>query len=303
MATFTFRGLTAPVFTAFNKDWSVNTGAVIKYAKFLKDGGVPGVLVNGTNGEGPLMSVDERKTNAEAWVDAAKETKQHVMVQVGGCPLPDVKKLAGHAEKIGANSILCLPELFFSPKTPQELIDYLKLVSEAAPNTPLLYYHNPGQTRIDINMEQFSNLSVGQIPTLQGIKYTANDLSEGYNALKAANGRYAIFLGLGANTLIQPTFALGFDSAVCSPLSFIPGHLIKIINALKENKIEEARIAQDKLTAICRTIVSYGPWVAAMKTAMNALTPVNVGLARPPTKNLTEAQQKDMATSLEKYLP
>lgn len=44
-------------------------------------------------------------------------------------------------------------------------------------------------------MEDFLNLSVGQIPTFKGIKFTSNDLSEGYNALNAAGGRYAVFLG------------------------------------------------------------------------------------------------------------
>lgn len=51
--------------------------------------------VNGTSGEGMSMSVAERKLVTEAWVKAAKETKQHVMIQVGGAPLPDVIELVG----------------------------------------------------------------------------------------------------------------------------------------------------------------------------------------------------------------
>lgn len=49
--------------------------------------------VNGTSGEGMSMSVKERKLVAEAWVKAVKITKQHLMVQVGGAPLPDVLEL------------------------------------------------------------------------------------------------------------------------------------------------------------------------------------------------------------------
>lgn len=51
--------------------------------------------VNGTNGEGMTMSVTERKLVAEAWIKAVEETKQHLMVQVGGAPLPDVIELVG----------------------------------------------------------------------------------------------------------------------------------------------------------------------------------------------------------------
>lgn len=53
-------------------------------------------------------------------------------------------------------------------------------------------------------MEKFLNLSVGKIPTFRGIKYTNNDLSEGYNALKAADGRYSVFLGADTVSLVQP---------------------------------------------------------------------------------------------------
>lgn len=49
-------------------------------------------------------------------------------------------------------------------------------------------------------MAQFLNESVGKLPTLQGIKYTSNDLDGGVAALKANNGKYAIFLG--ADTVI-----------------------------------------------------------------------------------------------------
>jgi len=41
------------------------------------------------------MSVAERKLVAETWIKAVKETKQHLMVQVGGAPFPDVIELVG----------------------------------------------------------------------------------------------------------------------------------------------------------------------------------------------------------------
>lgn len=39
------------------------------------------------------MSVAERKLVTEVWVKAAKSTKQHLMIQIGGAPLPDVIEL------------------------------------------------------------------------------------------------------------------------------------------------------------------------------------------------------------------
>lgn len=51
------------------------------------------ITVNGTSGEGMSMNVKERKLVTEAWVKAVETTNQHLMVQVGGAPLPDVIEL------------------------------------------------------------------------------------------------------------------------------------------------------------------------------------------------------------------
>lgn len=84
-----------------------------------------------------------------SWADAVKNTSQHLMVQVGGAPFPDVVELARYADDLGVDSILTLPELYFKPTRTQELISYLKFISAAAPNTPLLYYHYPTQTGVN----------------------------------------------------------------------------------------------------------------------------------------------------------
>lgn len=76
------------------------------------------------------------------------------MIQVGGGPFPDVVELARHADSLGVDAILTLPELYFKPKKTQELISYLKFVSAAAPNTPLFYYHYPTQS--GVNSEFFN---------------------------------------------------------------------------------------------------------------------------------------------------
>ena len=39
------------------------------------------------------MSVKERQEIAEAWSESAKRNDQHMIIQVGGAPLPDVKNL------------------------------------------------------------------------------------------------------------------------------------------------------------------------------------------------------------------
>lgn len=67
---------------------------------------------------------------------------------------------AKHAECNKVDAILCLPELYFKPKTQEELVEYLKLVGDAAPNTPLLYYHIPAFTNVNSKTIN-NNLNIG----------------------------------------------------------------------------------------------------------------------------------------------
>ncbi|KAJ8925400.1 hypothetical protein NQ315_009232 [Exocentrus adspersus] len=296
MVKFTYRGLCAPVFTVFNKDLTVNVDVIPEYAKFLAGNGIKGVLVHGTSGEGMSMTVTERKSVVEEWAKIVKTTNQHLMVQVGGCPLPDVLELAKHAEQLGVDSLLCLPDLYFKPTNPADLISYLKIVGEAAPTTPLLYYHIPEWTGVRIDMADFLNQSVGKIPTFHGIKYTSNDLSGGAAALRANDGKYAVFLG--ADTLLAGAFTMGFDSAIATTLNIWPQYAVQILEAIKANKVEEAREIQNRLSAACSIVTKNGAWVPTMKAAMNLATPINVGHARPPLRNLTAEQTNEMQSSL-----
>lgn len=131
------------MYTYLFRNKSVNCEVIDSYAKYLKQKKVEAVLVNGTSGEGMLMNVVERKQVTEGWKKACDANDIVLMVQIGGAPYPDVVELAIHAEKLGVDAVLCLPELYFKPKTPEKLTEYLKNVAINCPNTPFFYYHIP----------------------------------------------------------------------------------------------------------------------------------------------------------------
>uniref|UniRef100_A0A182XZC7 N-acetylneuraminate lyase n=1 Tax=Anopheles stephensi TaxID=30069 RepID=A0A182XZC7_ANOST len=74
MKTFNFTGLMAPVFTPYtNGNETLNLQAIEPYVELLKANRVKGVLVNGTSGEGMLLTVAERMLVTEAWQSACKK--------------------------------------------------------------------------------------------------------------------------------------------------------------------------------------------------------------------------------------
>lgn len=295
---FKFRGLIAPVFTPFNQDnkQSLNLKIIPKYAKYLSDKGVKGVLVGGTSGEGTSLSLVERKQLSEEWAKAVKITGQHLMIQIGGAPLPDVLELARHAESLDVDSLLCLPELYFKPSNAEDLGNYLKTVSSAAPETPLLYYHIPMFTNVNIHMGDFLETIGDKVPTFCGIKFTSSNLDECARAQKADNCRFAVFLG--NDQLISAACSMGIDSFIVTTLNIFPEHSLKILESWRNDDYKTANKLQEELSTIVHLISKHGNWVETMKFAMNFVTPINLQHTRPPLKQLSAEIKRTMESEV-----
>ena len=249
------------------------------------------------------MNVKERKQVMEAWAEQCKQKKQHLMVQVGGAALPDVIKLvifnikqdcynrkyvycqASHAEKNGADSILCLPELFQKATTHPELIQYLQIVAKAAPNTPLLYYHIPRMTNVNINMGAFLSSVGNGIPTLCGIKFSSTVLDEGLAAVKADNERFCVFLG--AHAVMAGAYTLGFRLAIATTQNLFPQFGELILKSVLKGDLNKAQETQNNLNRALTTISKYGPFVPSTKAALQILSSVQVGSSREPFKPIS----------------
>ena len=104
------------------------------------------VYILGTTGEGMSLSVAERKAVAQAWKDTNK--METIMVHIGANSIADVKELATHAEQIGCDAIALLPPFFYKCNDLDSLIYYLQQVGQAAPKTPLVYYHFADKTGV-----------------------------------------------------------------------------------------------------------------------------------------------------------
>lgn len=236
-----FKGLMAPTFTPFDDKFNINYDAIEPYARLLKSKGISAVLVNGTTGEGVLLSVEERKKVTLKWSEVCKQLDILLMVQISGCPYPDAVELAKQAASLKVDGVLCLPELFFKPKTVEKLVDYLRDIAVYCPDVPLYYYHIPMFTLVDLPMASFMALASKKIPSFVGIKYTCGDLEKGIQCLKHGQ----VFLG--SDTILTGALALGFTNAIMTSLNINPEVSLKIISLMEQGKVVEARDQQNIL--------------------------------------------------------
>ncbi|XP_041969937.1 N-acetylneuraminate lyase-like isoform X3 [Aricia agestis] len=296
MVSFTARGLVPPVFTPLNEDLTVNFGAIPKYAEFLAKSGIKSVLVGGTTGEHMTLSVANRKKVIDAWVALKKTLGLHIMVQIGGAPLQDVLELAAYCDKNGADSLLTLPELYFKPSSVPELVQYIELVSKSAPSLPVLYYHIPFMSNVNINMPTFVRAASERVPNFSGIKFTSNDLSECAQVLRALRDGQEVFLG--ADTLLAPAALLGIKSSIGTTYNIFPKLAQSILDAVETGDVKKARVLQEQLSLAIEAHTAEGPWVPIMKAGMEIVTGISVGPPAPPQTALDNDAKRRIAHKL-----
>ena len=95
------KGLIDAPFTPFHEDGSLNLAPIPEYAALLARNGLKGVFINGSSGEGYMLTEEERMQLAEAWMAAVPEDFK-VIVHVGSTSVMSSRRLAEHAQKIGA---------------------------------------------------------------------------------------------------------------------------------------------------------------------------------------------------------
>ncbi|XP_031769529.2 N-acetylneuraminate lyase-like [Galleria mellonella] len=285
------KGVLAPVFTPVDDDGLLNTRVIPEYARFLNKHGIKGILVGGTTGEAVTLTLDERKDVLQTWIKEAQQFNIKVIAQVGGVPFPEVLAMTMYAEMTGANCIMTLPELFFKPKTCEQLVSYLELVAQAAPSLPLLYYHFPQMTGVDLNMKDLFDMATSKIPNFKGIKADFEVAKEFANL--ADDQR--IFIA--NHHLLLPT-VYGLDSSIATVTNIFPDVVQDLVKLMKAGDDLRSAALQRKLDELVSGITAQGDFVPTMKAAMQLVTGIKVGPPRLPQIPLSDTSVARIADHL-----
>lgn len=285
--------LIAAPFTPFNADGAINFEILAKYAQSLADSGVSGVFIGGTTGEGFSLSLDERMRLAEVWCEVAPALLR-VIVHVGHTSLPESKRLAAHAQSVGARGIATIGSIFFEPSSPESWVATCQQIAAAAPVTPFYYYHMPSMSRIRWTASSLIPLLEKSIPTFRGVKFTHEDLEDYSKCLRIGGNRLEIFFG--RDELLLEGLKLGATSAVGSTYNFAAPLYLKVARLHSEGNDEEAARCQHLCTRAIQIMVSFGG-LSGIRSTMS-LCGIDCGPMRLPLTPLTEAQEHELEGEL-----
>ena len=289
-------GLIDAPFTPFYENGEVNLEPIEQYAKMLAKNGLKGVFINGSSGEGYMLTEDERMRLAERWVEVAPEGFK-VIVHVGSTCVKSSERLAAHAQKIGAFGIGAMATPFPKIGRIEELVKYCEEIAAAAPELPFYYYHIPAFNSAYLSMLDFLKAVDGRIPNFAGIKYTYESLYE-YNQCRLyANGKFDMLHG--QDETILPCLAMGgAQGGIGGTTNYNGRCLVGILDAWKNGDLDKARELQNFGQEVINVICHFRGNIVGGKRIMK-LIGLDLGKNRTPFNNMTDEEEARMKQELE----
>lgn len=277
--------------TPFNENGEINEEGLRSNINFLIDRGVAGVVPCGTTGESATLSWDEHNRVVDIALDEAKG-RVKVIAGAGSNNTSEAVAAAKHAEKMGADAILCITPYYNKP-TQEGLYRHFKAVSESV-DTPIVLYNVPSRTAVNLLPETVERLC--DIDTIVAVKEASGDLVQVSEIHRRCGNRIQILSGDDALTL--PMLTLGASGVVSVSANIIPDRMTAMLNAFFEKNMDKALEIHEEMLAVANTMfIETNPIV--IKAAMNHLG-LAAGGMRMPLVDITESNKKVLIDVLEK---
>lgn len=290
------KGLINAPFTPFTAEGEVNLAPIPAYAALLARNGLKGVFINGSSGEGYLLTEEERMRLAEAWMQAVPEGFK-VIVHVGSTCVKSSRRLAAHARQIGAWGIGAMATPFPRIGRVEELVKYCEEIASGAPNLPFYYYHIPAFNNAYLSMYDFLQAVDGRIPQFAGIKYTFESLYEYNRCRRYRNGKYDMLHG--QDETILPCLAMGGAQGGIGGTTNYNGRVLTgIIEAWEAGDLDKARELQEFAQDVIDVICHFRGNIVGGKRIMK-LIGLDLGPNRTPFRNMTDEEEARMKQELE----
>ncbi len=290
------KGLIDAPFTPFHEDGSLNLAPIPEYAALLARNGLKGVFINGSSGEGYMLTEEERMQLAEAWMAAVPKDFK-VIVHVGSTSVMSSRRLAEHAQKIGAWGIGAMATPFPKIGNIEQLCRYCEEIASAAPELPFYYYHIPAFNGAFLSMYDFLKAVDGRISNFAGIKYTFESLYEYNRCRRYQNGKFDMLHG--QDETILPCLAMGgAQGGIGGTTNYNGRCLTGILEAWEKGDLEKARQLQDFAQDVIDVICNFRGNIVGGKRIMK-LIGLDLGPNRVPFMSVTDEEEQELRRQLE----
>lgn len=285
------QGVIAPMVTPLAGDDRLDTAGLARLVERLVSGGVHGVFVLGTTGEGPSLSYKLRQQMID---EACRLVDRRVPVLVGvtDTSLAESIHLASYAQDAGADCVVLAPPCYFPIDQP-DLLRWTEALADQS-RLPVCLYNMPVLTKTVFEPETVARLM--EHPNIIGLKDSSGDLDYFAKLRDSTRSRADWSLLTGPEHLLGHSVKLGGDGGVCGGANVFPQLFVKLYEAARADDDATVVTLETRVARLDR-IYRVGPnpslaVIQGIKAALAALGVCEDRLAAPFQRLATPAREQ-----------
>ncbi len=227
-----FGRLITAMVTPFHADGSIDLDTARKLAcRLVDEQRNDSLVINGTTGESPTTSDDEKRLLIEVVVDEVGDRAQ-VIAGVGTFSTAHTIELAHQATAAGADGLLVVTPYYSRP--PQDaLVAHFRAVADAA-EAPIMIYDIPHRSGVPVDSATF--LAIADHPFIVAVKDAKGQVVASSRVIAETNLSY--YAGDDAITL--PLLSVGGVGVVGTATHFTGRRMREMIDAFDAGRLDEA---------------------------------------------------------------
>lgn len=269
------KGVIVPLVTPFDEAGQIDVAALNRLIDFLIERGVDGLFPGGTTGEGPLLTLPERRRLAELTVEAAAG-RVPAIIHTGAITTAETIELTRHAQLSGAQAAAIISPYYFR-YSDEALFKHFETVASQVRDFPIYLYNFPGVTGNTLAPTLITRL-VESCPNIVGIKDSGGGLETLAQVSILRNG--AFNTAIGGDGLILAAVSMGINACVSGNANVVPELIVSLYRAAAAGELSRARVLQQQVNAV-RRLLGDGGDLSLFKGIL-ARRGLPVGPVRPP---------------------
>jgi 4-hydroxy-tetrahydrodipicolinate synthase len=282
-------GIIVALVTPLNEDESIDVPSLRRLLDWVAAGGVKGVFLAGTIGEGMALRDEVRQT---LFCEAASHAKGRMAILANVSDTGTLRAVdaARAAERAGVDVLVATARVGFPQRQKAETRRHIEAIATATA-LPVWFYENPGTTGVTSDFDALRDLA--SIPKVKGIKFSSPDRELFARCVRELPG---LPVTTGNVEDIAYAGAIGAFGAVSGIGSLVPALCVRVFEAARAGRPAEAEKLQNAISGIYAIYggKGYPLWPTAQKHALKRRGILRTSVVTAPFGNLTTEQESQV---------
>jgi dihydrodipicolinate synthase/N-acetylneuraminate lyase len=266
-----FKGVVPPLVTLLTPDEEIDQQGTRKLVEHVISGGVHGIFLLGTTGEGMRIRDKECQKAIEIAIEQVNG-RATVMVNCSDFGTRRALERIRIAERLGADAAVVTISYYLPGFSQEEMASHYKQLA-AGSKIPVFIYNLPQGDRAAIELDTVEELS--EVENIAGIKDSSQDEEPLKKLIQRFKDREDFRVFVGTEVLMVKCLISGAHGCVPSIGNVRPDLCVNLYEAIQNSDLDKVKVLEKEMMDTRARVYTRGPswlsYISGIKAALSEL--------------------------------